>query len=264
MSLGLTSAFADTSATTNGALTITLSTIGPVLAGQAMTYAIIVSNPGVSPAQGILVYDQLPSGFRLATLPNPDVCGRTNKPLLPGTAFVCSVPDLPSGASESLSFTAIPSQVGLYTDTATVTGFVSGLWGTTSVSLPTQVDPGATDAQVTGSASTGSPARGATFTDTFQVKNSGPQVAYGLALTDTLPAELTLVGVTTDNGACVTAAATMSCNLGDFATGRQAVVVVTATAPTGPATIVNTATVSMSGPDTHPSNDSVNITIQVK
>jgi len=57
------------------------------------------------------------------------------------------------------------------------------------------IAPAATDIQITGSASNGSPTVGSTFTYTYQIKNAGPWGTYGgLTFTDTLPPSLTFVG----------------------------------------------------------------------
>ena len=92
------------------------------------------------------------------------------------------------------------------------------------------------DLQVSGSASTGSPNPGATFSYTFQVKNSGPVSATATTLTDALPAGTGLVGATANgaSAACAAAGAVVSCSLGDLASGGQGTVVVTLTAPVPP------------------------------
>jgi uncharacterized repeat protein (TIGR01451 family) len=119
--------------------------------------------------------------------------------------------------------------------------------------------------QVSGSASTGSPARGANYFYTFQVKDSGSQPAYGVTFTDTVPAGLTLVGAITNTGApCTLSGATVTCTLGDIAVGAQVNVTVNVTAPTTPMTLTDTGSASDTNGDTQPSNNAVSVTIQIK
>lgn len=267
---------ADTSAIASGPLQLSASTPGPVLSGMATTYTVTVTNTTTVPAWGIQIGGQLPAGMTLNTLLNPDVCARSNKQILPGTAFNCGGGDLAPGASTSIAFTATAAQPSLYTIALSATGSVGGTWSgfvligsvftTNNVSLPVQVSPGPTDIQVTGSASTGSPTLGSMFSYTFQVKNNGSQGAYGVTFDDTLPPSLTLAGVaTTGTGTCgAVALNAVHCNLGDFIVGGQTNVVVTAVAPTVSGSITDTASISMLGPDTHPANNSVSVTVQPK
>src|SRR4051812_32794448 len=93
------------------------------------------------------------------------------------------------------------------------------------------------DLQVSGSASTGSPAAGAAFTYSFLVKNSGPDTATAVVLSDPLPGG-TVYNYATANSSTLPCAAfgnpnggaTASCNLGDIAKGGQATVVVSVNA----------------------------------
>jgi uncharacterized repeat protein (TIGR01451 family) len=128
-----------------------------------------------------------------------------------------------------------------------------------------QVAPAPTDVQVTGFASTGSPARGASFSYTFQVKDNGPWSVGDVTFSDPLPAQVSFVSVSTDNGsACAQTAGTVSCDLGSFNVGQQVQVFITVIAPTTPGTFANTAAVTPNVTDTQPNNNSVGVTVQVK
>jgi uncharacterized repeat protein (TIGR01451 family) len=259
-------AVADTSAVSPGSLQLAISTNSPVLSGVASTYTITVTNTTTSPALGIQILNYLPAGMTLNNLNNPDVCSRTNKPLLASTAFNCTGGDLAPGATATVSFTATAAQPFLYLDNVQTTGIAGGVFTTNAVWLPIQVAPGPADIQVTGSASTGSPALGSTFSYTFQVKNNGSQAAYSVVFDDLLPPSLTLAGVATDTGTCSGGAVANSvhCDLGALAVGRQVKIVITAVAPATGGSITDTAAVSMSGPDTQPANNSVSVTVQPK
>jgi len=127
------------------------------------------------------------------------------------------------------------------------------------------------DLQVSGSASTGSPAPGAAITYTFQVKNSGPDTATSVVFIDPLPAGA-VYNYATANGSTLPCAAignpsggaSASCNLGDIAKGGQATVVVGVNAPQTVGTYSNTGSVTSSSLDPLSTNNSGVVTIQVK
>ncbi|HZR06970.1 MAG TPA: hypothetical protein VFA79_00210 [Myxococcales bacterium] len=77
-----------------------------------------------------------------------------------------------------------------------------------------------------------------------------------------LPASLTYAGVTTTAGSC-TGGSTISCTLGDLANGAQATVAVTVRAPGTSAPIANTASASLTMPqsDTNANDNIVTITV---
>jgi len=103
--------------------------------------------------------------------------------------------------------------------------------GGTSVAQP--------DIQLNGSSSTNSPAAGATYSYTFQAKNSGTAVAPGVAFTTVLPAELppasfqrATQGDGTPCAVSVAGQVSISCGLGDMAVGVQKTVTIVVMAPT--------------------------------
>ena len=83
-----------------------------------------------------------------------------------------------------------------------------------SSQVSVEAAPAPTDVQVTGFANTGSPTRGATFSYTFQVKDNGPWSVGDVTFSDPLPAQVSLVSATADNGStCSGTAGTVSCDL---------------------------------------------------
>jgi uncharacterized repeat protein (TIGR01451 family) len=173
-----------------------------------------------------------------------------------------------SGGSTTLA-TATPVSVvvagGDPTSLPTATATAS-LGGSGSTALP--------DIQVSGSASTGSPLHGTQFSYTFKVKNSGSVGSTNVAITDPLPAQLPpasyVSGTTSDGTLCVPASldggATLNvtCGLGALAAGVEKAVTILVTAPSAPATVVNTATATSSNGDANPGNDSRSVTVAVK
>jgi uncharacterized repeat protein (TIGR01451 family) len=148
------------------------------------------------------------------------------------------------------------------------------------------VAPAATDIQMTGAASNGSPAVGSTFTYTYQIKNAGPWgTGGGLTFVDTLPAPLTYVsssleqfGIDRSTGqvvqgvnpnGCSVVGQTVSCRIGDLDNGgafNQATIALTVAASGAPQQIVNTASVHTVSPqeDSNPTNNGVTVSVTTK
>ena len=145
------------------------------------------------------------------------------------------------------------------------------------------VAPAATDIQISGAASNGSPSVGSTFTYTYQVKNAGPWGTFGgLTFADTLPAGLTFVGsavtqATLDRttgqlvqftvaNACSAVGQTVVCPLRDMTNSglsNQATITLTVAA-SGPAQLLtNTASVHTVAPqnDSNLANNSVTVNV---
>jgi uncharacterized repeat protein (TIGR01451 family) len=114
--------------------------------------------------------------------------------------------------------------------------------GATSITQP--------DIQLSGSASTNSPAAGATYSYTFQAKNSGTATAPGVQFITVLPVELppaSFKSVTNSDGSACTAQFVdaqvyIACNLGDMAVGVQKTVTIVVTAPASGLTYSDWAT----------------------
>ena len=129
------------------------------------------------------------------------------------------------------------------------------------------------DLQLSGSASTGSPAAGAAFTYTFQVKNSGPQTATSATFTDVLSFGVAISSgsVNGDPTACSTTTdinglSTLTCSLGDMASGSQLSVVENATAPAATASqgiYDNTPSVQSAATDPNLANNQATVEIKV-
>jgi uncharacterized repeat protein (TIGR01451 family) len=148
------------------------------------------------------------------------------------------------------------------------------------------VAPAATDIQITGSASNGSPPAGSTFTYTYQVKNAGPWGTYGgIIFVDTLPASLTYVSSAVVHAAvdpgtgqavqqtslqfCSAVGQTLMCPLFDLTNGGlfgQDTITITVAASGVPQQIVNTASIHTVLPqeNLNSTNDSVTVTVATK
>jgi uncharacterized repeat protein (TIGR01451 family) len=247
---------------------VAVSVPPPVVAGVASTYTLTFANTTTSTTTNVVALASLPAGM---TLKNINNCARLGGNQ--STAFNCMMPNLAPGASESATFSILAPTFGTYDIPFAVAAAIpdagtpgaSDIVGDT-VTMTVNVQPGPTDIQVVGSSSNGSPPLGSTFTYTFQVKNNGPVPAGGLTFDDILPASIQLVGnPAADIGSCV--ASTVSngvhCDIGNLGVGQQSTIVLSAIPTTG-GVFGNTATIAMTGTDTHPANNNVNVTVQPK
>jgi uncharacterized repeat protein (TIGR01451 family) len=236
----------------------------PAIVGAPLTYTLTGTNQTTDTASmGVLL--EYPVSLKPSGLPAGCIHQKT------GGSFDfinCSLGTLAGGASGTATFSLVPQVAGTIDSFAWSFGTISGITTTspTSIDLTSQVAPAPTDIQVTGFASTGSPTVGSTFTYTFQVKNNGPQPAPGVSFADVIPDGETFVSASTNlvGQTCELSAGQVSCSLGDLAVGAQANVTLTVIAPPTPATITDTATVSMTVTDLKPSNNSVAVTVQIK
>jgi uncharacterized repeat protein (TIGR01451 family) len=245
-------------ATAAGKLALTIATPDHGQVGVPLAFTATVANESAFPATGVLVGYTFPSTAQIGGA-IPTECARKQ------TSISCLVGDIAPGASASLTLSVIPTQVSLFDVFANDGGTLSGLgYTTTSLNLVVPIDPAPTDVQVTGFASTGSPPAGSAFTYTFQVKNNGPAFAYGVTFDDALPSALAFAGVTSSAGKCAEQNGTIDCALGDLPVGGQANVVITAIAPATPQTVTDTASVASTWGDTHPANDAVSVSVQIK
>lgn len=138
------------------------------------------------------------------------------------------------------------------------------------------VAPAATDIQIKGAASNGSPAAGSTFSYTFEIKNAGPWGTYGgIVFVDTLPASLTYVGASVSPLSALKALScgvqgqTVTCPLNELQNGGtsgQATITLTVVASGDPQPIVNTASALTVLPqtDSNTANNSATVSVTTK
>ena len=140
----------------------------------------------------------------------------------------------------------------------------------------TVVAPAATDIQIKGAASNGSPAIGTPFSYTFEVKNAGPWgTDGGIVFVDTLPASLAIVSASVSPISALKALScsvvdqTVTCPLNEMqssGTTNQATITLTVTASGAPQQIVNTASALTVAPqtDSNTANNSVSVSVTTR
>ena len=102
---------------------------------------------------------------------------------------------------------------------------------------------------------------GAEIAYTLTISNDGPASADAVSVTDALPEGTTLSSV---SSAACTGTSLISCSLGTLAPGATQTIVITVTAPAGPATLINTASVGTNSADPNAANDSSSVTTSVR
>ena len=212
-----------------------------MVAGEALTWTVIVSNNGPSDATGVVLDDVIPPEVTVNAISAPCAGG-----------FPCTIGSLAAGASVPVTINAtVNSDVtGTITNTATVSGNETDPDPSNNTDTePTSVIT-STDLQVTKTDNPDPVFAGDPLTWTVTVTNNGASDATGVVLDDTLPPEVTLVAI---SAPC---AGGFPCTIGNLAAGASVVVTIDVTVdPAATGTITNTASVSGNETDPDPSNN---------
>lgn len=111
------------------------------------------------------------------------------------------------------------------------------------------------DVSITKTANATTAAQGTLVTFTLAVSNAGPAGATGVAVTDSLPAGLTLQSASASQGTCVTTGNSVTCQVGSLAAGASSSITLVTLATGTPGTVTNTATVSSTSADPNAANN---------
>ena len=235
----------------------------PVNAGANITYGITIENLGTAAATNTTLTVSI---FQSTFVSSTGTCAENSGVV---TCDVGTIPPppppgpAPAGAS-SLSFDLV-IQVDPFFDGSSVDHtfdvaadqFDLDL-SNNSVTVDTDVEFEA-DLEVTKTDSADPVSEDDTFDYTVTVTNNGPSGAEGVSLLDTIPPELTFVSSDPDDldEICFFEDPDLDCFFGDLDPGASEIVTITVMAGPGPATAINTATVSSFTTDSTGGNDSV-------
>ncbi|MGB8324848.1 MAG: hypothetical protein WCE52_17960, partial [Candidatus Acidiferrum sp.] len=122
---------------------------------------------------------------------------------------------------------------------------------TVTVALPSQAD-----ISIVKTASPEPVNQGTNLTYTLKVTNAGPAIAQGVAVSDTLPAQVTYASASSSQGTCA-GTTTVSCTIGTLSVGSVAIVTINVTANTFSSGTLssNTATVTATTSDPNSANN---------
>ncbi|GAB2504298.1 Ig-like domain-containing protein [Lysobacter humi (ex Lee et al. 2017)] len=235
------------------ALSKTLLTPGPYVAGQVLTYSIVVSNGGPSTATNVQVTDT-PTNLTITSVTGGGC-----------SALPCTIASIASGASATLTVTATINASGAFDNAAAATatqndptpgnnGDSTGNGGTAAP---------VADLAVAKTRTSATPApTGSTVTYQIVATNNGPSAVVGATLTDTVPPQLTGVTWTCAPAlACSATSGTGDVSLAlNLLSGASATVSISGTAPATTATPIAANTATIAPPagtvDPTPGNDS--------
>ncbi|TMC76013.1 MAG: DUF11 domain-containing protein [Chloroflexi bacterium] len=252
----------------------------PVIAGNDLTYTLIVNNAGPSDAQNVAVSDEIPANSTFVSLAQTNgPVFNCSTPSVGGTGTVgCSAGSLAAGATAT--FTLV---VNVNANTASGTTIKNTVTVASSTSDPcpgnnsdtekTEVKTAA-DLSATKADDVDPVTAGNNLTYTLIVNNPGPSDAQTVSISDPIPANTTFVSLAQNGGppfTCSTPAVggtgSVTCNIATLAAGATAsfalVVKVDANTPDG-TVLSNTVTVTSTTTDPVPGNNSATETTKVK
>ncbi len=226
----------------------------PVNAGGTLTYTVLVTNNGPSPATNVMLTDALPGevSFDSAT-PSQGTVSES------GGTVTASLGSLASGASATVTIiaTVADSALGTITNTASVVATEMETNTANNVDTePTTVTP-VIDLSITKSDDVDPVDAGGTLVYTLTIANAGPSTATGVTVTDVLPPEVTFSSSTASLGSSSESGGTITTDIGTLASGASATVTITVSvAGTAIGTFTNNATVIGNETDIAPANNS--------
>jgi uncharacterized repeat protein (TIGR01451 family) len=245
-------------------LQVTKTAASSVIAGNQLTYTVIVHNNGPSTAQNVVVTDSLPPGvtFDSVVAGFPTAGSVTPPGGGPGGTLTWNVGDMASGASETLQFVVDvnPQTTASQVNTACASSQTSDPVNSNNCSSATTGVTVSAALDITKTHITDPVNAGSNLTYTIVVHNGGPSTATNVVVTDPLPSGTTFVsGVDGSNNVVCTqvVAGLVSCNLGTIDPGQSKTIFITvhvnSNVPAGQ--ITNCARVSSPSDSTSPQED---------
>jgi len=173
----------------------------------------------------------------------------------------CNLASIKAGGSATVTITVTPTSGGAITNTATVAGNEADPSTANNTAVATTTVVASADLSLSKTVSTGKPSVGSPLVYKLTVKNAGPSTAHGVTVVDTLPASVTFGSAP---AGCTNSGGTVTCAVGDLASGSSATLTITVT-PQAAGSITNSASVSATSPnDPNPRDNSASVTTNVK
>ncbi|HYE12825.1 MAG TPA: LamG-like jellyroll fold domain-containing protein, partial [Pyrinomonadaceae bacterium] len=226
----------------------------PAVVTRILTYTLAVKNWGPSPAQSVVVTDNLPTNAAyVSTITPVGTCARS------GSTVTCQLGDMAPGQTVNVEVRVRPNQPATLTNTASVASQTfDPVSSNNSHTVQTQAVIAA-DLSIKKVASKDPSLVNQIFNYKLTVTNDGPATATGAVVTDNLPSGPTFMSAEPSQGTCSHAAGVVTCQLGSVASGAAATVIVRIR-PRQAGTLVNTASVAGAEHDQDTSNNSATVT----
>jgi uncharacterized repeat protein (TIGR01451 family) len=244
-------------------------TPNPVLAGNNITYTIVVTNNGPATSSNVTMTDTLPANTTVVSITPPSTPTGWTCPAASGGTQTCTNSSLAASTTSTFTLvlnvtsgtapkTAITNSAAISSSSTTDPNSANNSASTTAyVASPTQADVG-----ILKTASPEPVDQGTNLTYTLQVTNNGPAVATGVTVTDVLPGQVTYssVSIPSSQGSCTytSATTTVSCTLNNMNVGALVIITINVSAATfsSSTTSSNTATVTSTTVDPNSTNNS--------
>jgi uncharacterized repeat protein (TIGR01451 family) len=260
------SATTDTTVAEGADVSVTLAeSSDPVLAGQELTYSLVVANRGPFPASDPLLTQTIADEVTFVSAS-------------PGCDFADGVVTCDEDAlGTSLGVGAsIPLEVVVSRSAPEQVTF--GSTATITTSAPEDPDPADNSASVTTTyvpagdltlslGSSGGPVdEGESLSWTVTLENQGPNDAANVSVTQTRPSGFTLEEVTTSHGVCFPLPTEVSCSLGTLAPGTVVTIVLAGRPAAGSVgtTLATTATATSDTADPTPADNGASNSVKVQ
>jgi len=192
----LTVTTVDPAKTNDLSLTMKGST-NSIMAGQILTYTLLVTNNGPRPATGVTLTDTLPPGVNLNFMKySQGGCTVSNG------VINCNVGGIAVGNFATMTFVVTPTTVGTITNKATVTANETDIspQNNTAAVVTTVVPSTVADLGLTITESPNPAVTGQSLTYTLTVTNRGPLGATNVWMTNFLPANVKAVSASVTQG----------------------------------------------------------------
>jgi uncharacterized repeat protein (TIGR01451 family) len=234
----------------------------PVVAGELVTYTVVVTNAGPAEAQGVQVVDLLPDGVELVSVEASQgacvdgvVCDLGTLGI-GARATVTIVVQVDSGQTAALVNLALVSTSNPDPDD-----------GNNEVQLVIEEIETSADLSVEKTGEAGTAAPGETFSYEVVVRNDGPSDAQDVTVYDNYPEDLLGVTASASQGTCVVDAPAdaITCTLGVVAAGDEVVIAIVGTIDSGstePSMTNQVLVYSETGPEEFPLVDTVTTSLE--
>ena len=237
-------------------LAVTQSAPTSGVAGQDLSYTIVVTNAGPGNESAARLLDRLPPGVLFVSSSVPPAAAA-------GGLLGFDLGALPARATRTIVITVRPTAAGTLVNQAVVSGIQPDPdLSNNMASATTTVAAAPATLAVTLVASPVTGTVGQALTYTLTVTNSGPGPASGVVLTSAIPASATIVAASQTQGTSSIASSVVTTALGDLAAGGSATVTIVVI-PTISGTLTTVASVTGNEPDPDPSNNSAMLSTPV-